>query len=152
MSSIVLKGVVLGKTIQLEREPGLPDGQKVMVQVQAEEEPPKWLERFTVDPSVALGKLLIKRTRLQAEGLAALVDQGKTDEELRQAYPELAVEDVDALRQYVKVPATMRRLFGAWAEDAPELDKFLDEIRLLRKLPANGTGSVSNLIAVLQAK
>jgi hypothetical protein len=30
----VLKGVVHGKTIELEREPGLPDGQEVSVVVQ----------------------------------------------------------------------------------------------------------------------
>lgn len=67
MTSVVFKGVVHGKVIELENESGLPDGQKVSVQLRAEEEPPKWLERLSVDPSIALGKLLIKGTRLLAE-------------------------------------------------------------------------------------
>jgi hypothetical protein len=58
MSIAILKGVIHGKTIELEQEPELPDGQRVSVQVQPEEQPPKWLERFTVDRSIALGKLL----------------------------------------------------------------------------------------------
>lgn len=33
-SSTVLKGIVHGKTIELEQEPGLPDGQAVRVVVQ----------------------------------------------------------------------------------------------------------------------
>ncbi len=58
MSIAVLKGVIHGKTIELEQEPELPDGQRVSVQVELDE-PPKWLQRFTVDPSIALGKLLV---------------------------------------------------------------------------------------------
>jgi uncharacterized protein (DUF433 family) len=138
MASTIFKGVVHGKTIELDQEPGLPDGQKVSVQVQAEEAPPRWLEHFTVDPSIALGKLLVKGTRLQAENLAQLIEQGKSDEELRRLHPELTAEQVAALRQYVQVPAVMRRLFGAWAEDAEELDKFLEERRALRRLRRRG--------------
>ena len=134
MSSSLFKGVVRGKTIELEREPGLADGQKVSVQVEVDEEPPKWLDRFTVDPSIALGKLLLKGTRLQAEHLARLVEEGRSNEEMRQLQPELTAEDVEAVRQYAKVPAGLRRAFGAWAEDAEELDKFLEELRSLRKL------------------
>jgi hypothetical protein len=78
MASTSYKGVVHGKTIELDREPGLPDGQKVCVQVQADEAPPMWLEHFTVAPSIAVGKLLIKGTRLQAEDLSGLVDEGRT--------------------------------------------------------------------------
>lgn len=32
----ILKGIVRGKTIELEKEPGLPDGQRVSVTVLAE--------------------------------------------------------------------------------------------------------------------
>jgi hypothetical protein len=70
---IVFKGVVHGRTIELDREPGLPEGQAVTVTVQAtsqEKLPP-------------------------GEGL--------------------------------------RRAFGAWAEDAEELDKYLEWNRQQRK-------------------
>ena len=70
MSATVLNGVIHGRTIELEQEPELPDGQRVSVQIQPEDGPPKWLERFTVDPSVALGKLIIQGTRLLVEDVS----------------------------------------------------------------------------------
>ena len=69
----VLKGVVHGKTIELEDESGLPDGQQVNVTVQP------------VQERLAPG-----------EGL--------------------------------------RRAFGAWADDADELDSFLEWNRQQRKI------------------
>jgi uncharacterized protein (DUF433 family) len=129
----MLKGVIHGNTIELEEAPGLPEGQKVRVQVQLLEEPPRWLDRFTVNPSIAVGKLLVTGTRLLAEDLAQEIDAGRSDEELRGLYPELTQEDFAALRQYVRVPAVQRRLFGAWAEDADELDRFLEELPGQRK-------------------
>ena len=38
MSNSIFKGVVHGKTIELEQEPGLPDGQAVTVEVRPMEE------------------------------------------------------------------------------------------------------------------
>ncbi|HQU41978.1 MAG: hypothetical protein B7Z73_08375 [Planctomycetia bacterium 21-64-5] len=128
-------GVVHGKTIELNEAPNLPDGQRVVVQLQpAEEPPPKWLEHFTVDPAIAPAKIIIKGTRLLAEEMAKLIDEGHRDDDLRQMHPELTAEDIDALRHYVQVPVTLRRLFGAWADDAEELDKFLEERRLQRQI------------------
>lgn len=133
MSIAVLKGVIHGKTIELEQEPELPDGQRVSIQVEPDE-PPKWLERFTVDPSIALGKLLVKGTPLRVEDLVDLVEQGRSDEELRQRHPELTAEDVDAVRHYAKVPEGLRKSFGGWAEDAEELDKYLEWNRQHREI------------------
>ncbi|MBV8130480.1 MAG: hypothetical protein JO114_22755 [Planctomycetaceae bacterium] len=47
-----LQGVIHGKTIELEQEPGLPEGQRVTVEIRPLDEPPAWLERFVVDPLV----------------------------------------------------------------------------------------------------
>jgi len=129
MSVTLLKGVIHGRTIELEQEPELPDGQRVSIQVQPEDAPPKWLDQLTVDPSIALGKLLVKGTRLLAEDMARLVEEGRSDEELHRLHPELTAEDVDAVRQYAKVPAGLRSSFGGWAEDAEELDKYLEWTR-----------------------
>jgi len=134
MSIAILKGVIHGKTIELDQEPELPDGQRVSVRVEPEEPPPRWLERFTVDPSVALGKLIVVGTRLLANDLARLVEEGRSDEELRRLHPELTAEDLDAVRQYAKVPAGLRESFGGWAEDAEELDKYLEWNRQQREL------------------
>ena len=133
MSVTLLTGVIRGRTIELEQEPELPDGQRVSVQVEPDE-PPKWLERFTVDPAIALGKLLVKGTRLRVEDLVELVEEGRSDEELRRLHPELTAEDVDAVRRYAKVPEGLRKSFGGWAEDAEELDKYLEWTREHRKL------------------
>jgi hypothetical protein len=67
----VLKGVIHGKTIELEHEPGLPDGQSVSIILRPEE------------------------ARSGDEGL--------------------------------------RRAFGAWADDAQELDEFMERVRQDRK-------------------
>ncbi len=133
MSIAILKGVIHGKTIELEQEPELPDGQRVSVQLEPDE-PPKWLDRFTVDSSIALGKLLVKGIRLRVEDLVELVEQGRNDEDLLQRHPELTAEDVDAVRKYAKVPEGLRKSFGGWAEDAEELDRYLAWTRENRKV------------------
>jgi hypothetical protein len=61
----IIKGVVRGRTIELEREPGLPDGQVVSV--------------------------LLRPAATTGDGL--------------------------------------RRAFGAWSDDAGELDAFLEQVR-----------------------
>ena len=140
MSIAVLKGVIHGKTIELEQESELPDGQRVSVQVEPEEVPPKYLERFTVDPSIAVGKLLVKGTRLLVDDLTRLVEEGCSDDEMLRRHSDLTAADVDAVRQYAKVPEGLRRSFGGWAEDTEELDKYLEWNRQHRKLSSRETG------------
>jgi uncharacterized protein (DUF433 family) len=124
--SPVLKGVIHGRTIELESEPGLPDGQEVSIEIHPVEEAPRWLERLIVDPSIRTGKLVVKGTRLLAEDLAGLVEEGRTDDEILQQHPELAPEDVAAIRQYALVPSGLRRAFGGWADEAEEVDRFIE--------------------------
>jgi len=147
-----LRGRIRGKTIELEQEPGLPEGQAVAVQIQAlvetkpaaassqEAPPPWWLEPLDVDPNVVRGRVIIKGTRLQAETLVALREEGRAEEELLRTYPDLTREDVAAVREYGKAPLGLRRSFGAWAEDAEELDKFLEETYRLRGAPHRRIG------------
>lgn len=138
---MAIQGIIHGKTIELTESPGLPDGQRVVVQLQpAEEPPPEWLEHFTVDPAVAPAKIIVKGTCLLAQDLAKLIEDGCTDDELHRLHPELTLEDVAALHHYVQVPATLRGLFGAWADEAEELDEFLAEMRRLRRLPCRDLG------------
>jgi hypothetical protein len=66
---------------------------------------------------------LIKGTRLLVDDLEQLVDEGRGDKDLRQTYPELSAADLEAVRNYSRVPEGMRRSFGGWAEDAKELDE-----------------------------
>jgi hypothetical protein len=85
-SSPALKGIIHGKLIELDREPGLPDGQQVVV---------------TLEPVTA--------SRPQWEEAWAQVKDLPPGEGLRRA-------------------------FGAWAEDAEEVDKFLEWSRAQRKV------------------
>jgi len=132
--SPALRGVIHGRTIELQCEPGLPDGQEVSVEIRPVDEAPRWLERLIVDPPVRPGKLVVKGTRLLAEDLAGLVEEGRTDDELLEQHPELTLEDVAAIRQYAVVPSGLRRAFGGWAEDADELDEYLEWTRRQRKI------------------
>jgi hypothetical protein len=79
IETTLFKGVVRGKTIELDHEPGLPDGQQVMVRVQP-----------SVDASPGEG---------------------------------------------------IRRSAGAWAQDADELDRFLEWNRTQRKQTRGGIGA-----------
>ncbi|MGH7139945.1 MAG: DUF433 domain-containing protein [Pirellulales bacterium] len=134
-------------TIELPCNLALPEGHIVEVTIRTcpdvestEPPPPEWLEHFTVDAAIAPAKIIIKGTRLLAEDVAKLVEEGHSDEDLRRLHPELTADDIDALHHYVKVPATLRRLFGAWADEADELDKCLEELRRLRAIPSRDLG------------
>jgi len=145
-NSSVLKGVVHGNVIELEREPGLPYGQPVTVTIQRIEPAPaepglhevpgveSWVDRIVFDSTNLPGERIVKGTRLKAEALAAELEQGRTDEELLHAHPELTREDVQAIRHYARAPVGLRRSFGAWADDAEELDRFLERNRERRRL------------------
>ena len=128
-----IPGVIHGKTIELELESGLPEGQRVAVEVSPLDDRPAWLERLVVDPTVMPGKLVIKGTRLLVDDLVQLAAEGRTDQELRQLHPELTPADVETVRQYARVPDGLRRSFGGWVEDAEELDEYLDWTRQQRK-------------------
>jgi hypothetical protein len=141
-----LKGIVHGKIIELEQEPGLPDGQAVSIELRPLDVPPKatsvvgvppvetWKDRLVYDSSIDPLERIVKGTRLQAESLVAELEAGRADEDLIKAHPELTAEDVQALRCYAKWPLGLRRSFGAWAEDTDELDKYLEWTRQQRKI------------------
>ncbi|QEH35004.1 hypothetical protein OJF2_35490 [Aquisphaera giovannonii] len=98
-SSASLRGIVRGRTIELESESGLPDGQVVSVTL----------------------------TSVGASSLAGLfaTPPHKLD-------PRLA----EALSKVKDLPPGegLRRSAGAWAEDAAELDEYLEENRRRRKI------------------
>jgi uncharacterized protein (DUF433 family) len=129
-----VRGGVHDKTKELEQEPGPPEGRRGAVEVRPQDEPPAWLDRFVVDPSVRPGKFVIKGTRLLVDDLVQRVVEGRGDEELRRIHPELAPADVEAVRHYARVPEGLRRSFGGWAEDAEELDKYLEWARAQRRV------------------
>ena len=54
-----------------------------------------------LDPAIAPAKIIVKGTRLLAEDLAKLVEEGLSDDDLRRQHPELTADDLDALHHYV---------------------------------------------------
>lgn len=138
--------VIHGRTIELPWDLGLPEGHVVEVTIKTRpdvESPPEpplpwWLDRLEVNPAVVPGKFVIKGTPLRADALVALLEEGKSDEELLRSYPELTPEDMAAVHEYAKLPLEFRRSFGAWAEDVEELDKFLEWNRQQRKVERRG--------------
>ncbi len=132
-AAVLLKGFIRGKTIELEKEPGLPDGQAVRVEILPAGISTDWLERIVLDPSVAPYQPVIKGTHILAEDVVRLLDAGQSDGQVLQTYPELTGADLAAVREYARVPAGLRHAFGSWAEDAEELDRYLEWSRGQRK-------------------
>ncbi len=141
-----IQGVIHGTTIELEREPGLPDGQAVAVTIERIERTsasatpqdiPRvelWMDRLVFDSTVHPTERIVKGTRLEAEALVAEMERGRSDEEMLHAHPDVSKEDLEALRHYARWPVGLRRSCGGWAEDAEELDKYLEWTRQHRKI------------------
>ncbi len=135
-------GVIHGKTIELERELDWPEGERVAVTIQhavALDQGPvlgveQWAGRLIFDSAVSPTERIVKGTRLAAEMLVTELEEGRRDEQMLEAHPELTREDLAALRAYAQAPIGIRRSFGGWAEDAEELDEFLEWNRQRRKL------------------
>src|SRR5437879_2857182 len=142
-----IHGVIHGRTIELQEEPGLPDGQPVAVTIQRleqtlaaaspEDNVPRvelWMDRLIFDSTVLPAERIVKGTRLAAESLVEELEHGLSDEEMLHAHPELSSEDLEALRHYARTPVGLRRSFGGWEDDAEELDKYLEWTRQQRKI------------------
>ena len=152
--TITLTGVVRGRTIECDQEPGLPDGQAVTVTLRRARPAPapteglpeglppedygKWVERLVFDSSVLPGVRIVKGTRLAADAMVAELEGGSTDEAMLRAHPELTPDDLQALRMYAQMPEWIKRTAGAWAEDADELDEYLEWTRENRQRGRRG--------------
>jgi hypothetical protein len=146
-----IPGVIHGKTIELDREPGLPDGQTVAVTIQeierastapVPEDIPlveSWVDRLVFDSAIEPIERIVKGTRLTAEALVAELDQGRKDEQILHVHSELSKEDLQALRQYARWPVGLRRSCGAWEENTQELGKYLEWTRHRRQRPQTAT-------------
>lgn len=57
-------------------------------------------DRIEINPEIMLGKPVIRGTRIPVELLLRKLAEGATTEELLDAYPRLAPEDIKAALQY----------------------------------------------------
>jgi uncharacterized protein (DUF433 family) len=87
-----------------------------------------WADRLVFDSSVSTHGRVVKGTRFAAEDLIAEIEQGRSDEAILRAHPELTSEDIAALRAFARVPLGFRLSFGAWAGDGDELDRYIESV------------------------
>lgn len=57
-------------------------------------------ERIVTDPSVLFGKPIIRGTRVPVYLIMGLVEAGQTPEQIVDDFPDLTVEDVEAVLAY----------------------------------------------------
>lgn len=61
-----------------------------------------WKQRISIDPSVLVGKPVIKGTRLAVEFIVELLSEGWTEDQILRDYPGITHEDVRACLSYAK--------------------------------------------------
>jgi uncharacterized protein (DUF433 family) len=57
-------------------------------------------DRITVNPSIMLGKPVIKGTRITIELILKILSEGATTNDLLEMYPHVTQEDINAPLQY----------------------------------------------------
>ena len=59
-----------------------------------------WQDRIVIDPSVLVGKPVVRGTRLAVEFIIDLLAQGWTEAQIVENYPGLTAEDIRACLAY----------------------------------------------------
>jgi uncharacterized protein (DUF433 family) len=62
----------------------------------------KWQEFIVSDPSILLGKPIIKGTRISVELILDLLENGWTPQQLIEAYPSLTPDSISAVFSFLK--------------------------------------------------
>ncbi len=70
-----------------------------------------WEERIQVDPSVLVGKPVIKGTCLAVELIIDLLAQGWTEKQILESYPGITHEDIQACLAYASAVLHAERVF-----------------------------------------
>jgi uncharacterized protein (DUF433 family) len=74
-----------------------------------------WRDRIVVDPAVAVGKPVLRGTRLSVGFVLDLLANGWTAEQLTQNYPGVSDDDVRACLAYAKDAVEQERVYPlAW--------------------------------------
>ena len=61
-----------------------------------------WKDRIVLDPSVLVGKPVIKGTRLSVDFILRLLAQGWAEKQLFESYPQLKPEDLQAVFAFLQ--------------------------------------------------
>ena len=75
--------------------------------------------RIVIDPEIMVGKPIIEGTRITVELIIRLLAQGKTFENILQAYPHLTRDDVYAALEYAGAVIESEHIFPLKEGGAP---------------------------------
>jgi len=70
-----------------------------------------WQDRITVDPSILVGKPIVKGTRIAVEFVVDLLARGWTTEQILREYDQLAAEDIQACLAYASEILKTERVY-----------------------------------------
>ena len=70
-----------------------------------------WRDRIAIDPTILVGKPVIRGTRLAVEFLLDLLAEGWTHEQVLQNYPQLTEDDIHAALHYAVETLKRERVF-----------------------------------------
>jgi len=70
-----------------------------------------WKERIHIDPSILVGKPVIKGTRLAVEFVIDLLAQGWTEAQILQSYPGITQVDIQACLAYASETLHAERVY-----------------------------------------
>ncbi len=70
-----------------------------------------WQDRIVADPSVLVGKPVIKGTRLAVEFIVELLASGWTESQVLESYPGLTTEDIRACLAFAADQISQLRMY-----------------------------------------
>ncbi|MFN8489785.1 MAG: DUF433 domain-containing protein [Caldilineaceae bacterium] len=70
-----------------------------------------YLNRISLDPTIMLGKPVIRGTRIPVELLIRMVAQGISYQEIQEEYPGLQTEDIQAALFYAAATVAHEQVF-----------------------------------------
>lgn len=72
-----------------------------------------WQERIVIDPSILVGKPVVKGTRLAVEFIIGLLAEGWSEEDIVKNYPGLTREDIQACLAYASERLPSEKVYPA---------------------------------------
>jgi uncharacterized protein (DUF433 family) len=70
-----------------------------------------WQERIEINPSILVGKPIIKGTRISVEFVIGLLGQGWTVEQVLEEYDHLMLEDIQACLSYASEVLSSEKIY-----------------------------------------
>ena len=71
-----------------------------------------WKDRISINPSVLVGKPVIKGTRIAVEFVIDLLAQGWSEQNILENYPGVTHEDIVACLRYAEQVIKMERIYA----------------------------------------